>query len=59
VTLADMENIKINQLSFSYEDNGKLILKDINIEVQGENLSVFWDNPGAEKAHFCACWPAF
>ena len=34
VTLADMENIKINQLSFSYEDNGKLILKDINIEVQ-------------------------
>ena len=58
VTLADMENIKINQLSFSYEDNGKLILKDINIEVQAGEF-VFWDNPGAEKAHFCACWPAF
>ena len=50
VTLADMENIKINQLSFSYEDNGKLILKDINIEVQAGEFVCILGQSGCGKS---------
>ena len=52
-----MDNIKISNLSFAYEENGKLILKDINIEVQAGEF-VFWGNPDAAKVRFCVCWPA-
>ena len=50
MTLADMENIKINQLSFSYEDNGKLILKDINIEVQAGEFVCILGQSGCGKS---------
>ena len=50
VTLADMDNIKINQLSFSYEDNGKLILKDINIEVQAGEFVCILGQSGCGKS---------
>ena len=50
VTLADMENIKINQLSFSYEDNWKLILKDINIEVQAGEFVCILGQSGCGKS---------
>ena len=50
VTLADMENIKINQSSFSYEDNGKLILKDINIEVQAGEFVCILGQSGCGKS---------
>ena len=45
-----MENIKINQLSFSYEDNGKLILKDINIEVQAGEFVCILGQSGCGKS---------
>ena len=50
VILADMENIKINQLSFSYEDNGKLILNDINIEVQAGEFVCILGQSGCGKS---------
>ena len=50
MTLADMENIKINQLSFSYEDNGILILKDINIEVQAGEFVCILGQSGCGKS---------
>ena len=50
MTLADMENIKINQLTYAYEANGKLILKDINIEVQAGEFVCILGQSGCGKS---------
>ncbi len=46
----DMDNIKISNLSFAYEENGKLILKDINIEVQAGEFVCILGQSGCGKS---------
>lgn len=45
-----MDNIKISNLSFAYEENGKLILKDINIEVQAGEFVCILGQSGCGKS---------
>lgn len=46
----DMDNIKISNLSFAYEEKGKLILKDINIEVQAGEFVCILGQSGCGKS---------
>lgn len=45
-----MSNIKINNLSFAYEDGGKLILKDINTEIHDGEFVCILGQSGCGKS---------
>ena len=45
-----MSNIKINNLSFAYEDGGKLILKDINTEIHDGDFVCILGQSGCGKS---------
>lgn len=50
VTFADMENIKINHVSFAYENGGKLVLNDMNAEVQAGEFVCILGQSGCGKS---------
>lgn len=52
MTYTDMENIKINNLSFAYEEGGKLILKDINTEIRAGEFVCILGQSGCGKSTF-------
>ena len=45
-----MENIKISNLSFAYEEGGRLILKDINTEVRAGEFVCILGQSGCGKS---------
>lgn len=47
---ADMENIKINHVSFAYENGGKLVLNDMNAEVQAGEFVCILGQSGCGKS---------
>ncbi len=51
-----MYNIDINNLSFSYNQENNLILKDINLKVNEGNLYVFLVSQVVAKVHYYVCW---
>lgn len=49
-----MHDIKIHDVSFSYAGSDKLVLKDINVDVEGGESFVFLDNLVVERVLCCA-----